>query len=181
MPQQHKWAPRASLAYVGIVYRYVPHKATDPLDGSFAMRLGGRWNPPHSFPVLYTSCSIKVAVANLWHRFEGESVAPWEVSEEYQADLYELRIDQPNLVDVRTSDGIEGLGFPPSYPEGTGYTVTQQAGLRLHREGWPGVWCRSAALISGEEVALFLELAQRPEPIGDPRRLKDWFLVPEGH
>ena len=91
MPQQHDWAPRLSPPFNGTVYRYTSHSATDPLDGSFAMRSGGRWNPPNSFPVLYTSCSLDVAIANLWHRFEGEAVQPWEVAEERQADLHVTR------------------------------------------------------------------------------------------
>ncbi|MBI4279373.1 MAG: RES family NAD+ phosphorylase [Armatimonadetes bacterium] len=143
------------------------------------MRLGGRWNPPHSFPVLYTSCSREVAVANLWHRFEGEAIQPWEVAEERQADLYELRVSQAGLVDILTAEGIAGVGLPQRYPEGVGHELTQPVGRRLHGEGRPGVWCRSAALPTGQEIALFFEFAERPAIIGPPHRLWEWFPVPE--
>ena len=179
MPQQHDWAPRLSPPFNGTVYRYTPHSATDPLDGSFAMRSGGRWNPPNSFPVLYTSCSLDGAIANLWDRFEGEAVQPWEVAEERQADLHELRVSQSNLVDVVTPEGVAGVLLPPSYPEGVGHDQTQPVGTRLHGEGRPGVWCRSAALPKEREIALFLEFADRPERTGAPKRLWEWFPVPE--
>lgn len=179
MLQQPEWSPRVRPPYNGVVYRYVPHSAIEPTDGSFAMRTGGRWNPPDSFPVLYTNCSVDVAVANLWDRFKGEAVQPWEVAEERQADLYELRIRQENLVDVATPEGMRGVNLPPDYPEGVGHERTQPIGERLHGESRPGLWCRSAARPKGEEVALFLDFARSPEVLGSPRRLWEWFLVPE--
>jgi len=179
MPPPPDWAPRPRLPYNGRVHRYIPHNAADALDGSFAMRLGGRWNPSNSFPVLYTSCAVDVAVANLWHKFEGEAAQPWEVAEEKQADLYELQIDQPDLIDAVTLPGLAGIGLPDSYPVGIGHEQTRPIGVRLHHEKRPGIWCRSAALSKGEEIALFLESSNRPTLVGHAKRLWEWFPVPD--
>jgi hypothetical protein len=79
---------------------------------------------------------------------------------------------------VVTDAGIAGVGLPASYPEGVRYATTQPVGLRLHGELRPGVWCRSAALSTGQEIALFLEYSARPRVAGTPLRLADWFPVP---
>jgi RES domain-containing protein len=175
---RRKWAPRTRGRFAGPVYRYINHRDTDPLDGRPSMRRGGRWNAPGTFAVVYTSCSLDVAVANLWRRYEGEVAQPWEESEEEQADLYEIQIDQAGLVDLVSADGIAGVGLPSTYPSGVSHATTRPIGRRLHRERRPGIWCRSAALASGEEVALFTDFASRGRVARPPRRLWEWFPVP---
>ncbi len=184
MAGPHRWNPQQHPSFWGRVFRYVPHYATvkdmarAATDGTFAQRDGGRWNPPGSFPVLYTSCSRDVATANLQHKYQGRSFQPWELAEDDQEDLYELEIHQDGLIDVVTDAGVAGVGLPTKYPSGIGYATTQPIGLRLHREHRPGIWCRSAAFPTGQEVALFPDHAAPPRPIGAPQRLRDWFPVP---
>lgn len=177
MPRR-KWNVRIRERFAGPVYRYINHRYNEPMDGRPSMRRGGRWNAPGSFPVVYTSCSIDVAVANLWRRYEGEVAQPWDESEEEQADLYEIQIDQDGLVDIASPAGIAGVGLPSTYPSNVPRTTTQPIGRRLHREGRPGVWCRSAALPSGQEVALFTEFASPMTVRIPPKRLWEWFPVP---
>lgn len=149
------------------------------MDGTYSMERGQRWNPKGSFPVVYTNCSVDVAIANLWHKFEGEVGSPWDVAEEKQADLYEIPIEQPGLVDITTPDGIAGVGLPETYPTSVAKRTTQRIGARLHSERRPGVWCRSAAHPAGEEVALFTDFSAPATPRRPPKRLWEWFPVPE--
>jgi RES domain-containing protein len=125
---QRKWAPLTRGRFTGIVYRYVNHKHTNPMDGTHSMRRGGRWNAPGSFPVVYTSCSTEVAVANIWRRYEGEVGEPWDESEEEQADLYEIHVDQEGLADIVSPAGIAGVGLPTTYPDGVPHTNTRLGG-----------------------------------------------------
>src|SRR5713226_1945238 len=180
MTGPRRWNPQQRPRFHGSVFRYVPHHATNPADGSFAQIHGGHWNPPGTFAVLYTSCSRDVVIANLWRKHEGRAFQPWELAEEDQPDLYELEVDQEGLVDVATDTGIAGVGLPASYPIGVDYTRTQPIGLRLHREQRPGVWCRSAARPTGQEIALFLDYSARPRLVDTPLRLPEWFPVPPG-
>jgi hypothetical protein len=174
-----KWAPRTRSRFTGPVYRYINHEYTDPMDGTPSMRRGGRWNARGTFPVVYTNCSTQVAIANLWHKYEGEVGQPWDESEEEQADLYEIRVDQEGLVDVVSPAGIAGVGLPITYPLGVPHRTTQPIGQRLNREQRPGVWCRSAALPTDEEIALFTDFASKGRVQTPPKRLWEWFPVPK--
>jgi RES domain-containing protein len=149
------------------------------MDGRPSMRRGGRWNARGTFPVTYTSCSVDVAIANLWRKYEDEVGQPWDESEEEQADLYEIQIDQEGLVDIASAKGIAGVGLPPAYPRGVSHRTTQPTGRRLHRERRPGIWCRSAALPAGEEVALFTDFASQGRAQTPPKRLCEWFPIPK--
>ncbi len=185
MTERPKWAPQ-ERRYNGRGFRYVLHHATerDPdmaaVDGTYAQREGGRWNPPGSFPVLYTSCTEAVAIANLRHRYRGSPFQPWELDEADQADLYGLDVDQDRLVDAVSNAALAGIGLPSTYPDNVGHEITRPIGARLYAETNAGVWCRSAADRTGEEVALFVDEdhAAIPTVAGPPQRLWEWFPVP---
>jgi hypothetical protein len=55
--------------------------------------------------------------------------------------------------------------------------ITRPIGARLYAETYAGVWCRSAADRTGEEVALFVDEdhAATPTVAAPPRRLWEWF------
>ena len=61
-------APRTSLSL--IAYRNQA-KGFDPRSGDGARRLGGRFNPPHSFPVLYLCLTLvsNVGIRRLERRY----------------------------------------------------------------------------------------------------------------
>jgi hypothetical protein len=122
-----------------------------------------------------------VAIANLRRRHRGAPFQPWELDEADQADLYGLDVDQDRLVDALSDTGLAGVGLLPTYPDQVGHNVTQPIGERLYRETYAGVWCRSAADRTGEEIALFVnaEHAAIPTVAGPPRRLWEWFPVPD--
>jgi len=120
-----------------------------------------------------------VAIENLWYRHSGESIQPWELSEEKQADLYQLDIEQDGLIDIVSSEGVVGLGLPVQYPTGVSREVTQSVGQHLYDEARPGIWCKSAALPeNGQEVALFTDRSNSPRAVRGPERLWEWFPVP---
>jgi len=176
---RRKWAPRLREPFVGTVFRYIPHGGDDPMDGTYSMKEGKRWNAKGSFPVVYTNCSLEVAIANLWHQFEDEAGAPWDVAEEKQADLFEIPLSQPGLIDVVSPEGIAGIGLPATYPMGVSWRTTQRIGARLHGERRPGIWCKAAAHPAGEEIALFTDFCETATPRRPAQRLWEWFPVPE--
>ncbi len=178
MAQRPSWFPRTRPPFSGSAFRYIPHVGVDPTDGQYSMREGGRWNAPGSFLVVYTSCSREVAIANLWHKYAGESFQPWQVSEERQADLFELEITQDGLIDIVSQPGVAGVGLPAVYPEGVSHAAMQHVGQRLYDDGRPGIWCISAVLPKGREIALFTEYSNPPTAIRGPERLWEWFPIP---
>lgn len=186
MTERLNWQPQGRR-YQGRVFRYVPHYASErdgagaATDGTYARQDGGRWNPPGSFRALYTSCTEAVAIANLRYKYRGKPFQPWELDEADQADLYTLDVDQDRLADATSEAGLAGLGLPSTYPDDIGHDITQPIGARLYSESYAGVWCRSAADRTGEEIALFLDEnhAVTPNVADGPRRFWEWFPIPD--
>src|SRR5207302_1800720 len=162
MSPRAKWAPRTRPRLTGVVYRSIPHGdgTNNPLDGSRAKADGGRWNPPGSFEVIYTSCSLRAQIAFLREHYRNESINPWEQPEEKQRDLHDLHVDQDGLVDAVNDRGLVGLGLPETYPLGVSYDTTRRVGQRLYDERRPGIWCRCAPDPAEQEIALFRDYAQ---------------------
>ena len=151
----------------GEYYRVADSAWSDPLDGSYSMRFGARWNAPGSFPVTYLNADVGTARANA-RRFltEGLQGQPFSVEDLDPAELPVLvSTDVPDgqYLDVVTRPGCVGNGLPPTYPsDGAGgivaWTVCQKVGQEAWDADLPGVACRSAAAGApndGEELAWF--------------------------
>ena len=151
----------------GEYYRVADSAWSDPLDGSYSMRFGARWNAPGSFPVTYLNADVGTARANA-RRFltEGLQGQPFSVEDLDPAELPVLvSTDVPDgqYLDVVTRPGCVGNGLPPKYPsDGAGGIVARTVCQKVGQEAWdadlPGVACRSAAAGApndGEELAWF--------------------------
>jgi len=126
----------------------------DPVDTSFARRIGGRWNPPESWDALYVSRDLDTARSQLDVMLEGSFVTINDLrTDEYQLVGVELPDNQVAL-DMATSGGIAGAGFAPTYPlDSAGIVVGREDCWPVAREGFDadldGVECRSARNING--------------------------------
>lgn len=157
---------------------------SDPLDGAYAGRRGGRWNPPGSFPVVYLNRTLRVARANVRRLYAGLPYGPEDLDPREAPVLVAARIPEDDLVDVVTDQGCRAAGLPAGYPL-DGLAPVPQArcqplGVRARQDGWPGIACRSAAPGCGrvdEELAWF----QRDDAHLTPewrRGFDDWFWPP---
>jgi len=148
-------------------YRVADPAWSDPLDGSYSKRFGGRWNPPGSFSVVYLNADLGTARANARHflteklrgqPFSAEDLEPTELPVLITLDLPERR-----HFDVVTPRGIIGNGLPGTYPvdgkeQTIPWAVCQPKGQSAWNAGLAGVACRSAAPHApsdGEELAWF--------------------------
>lgn len=152
----------------------------DPLDGRYAQRAGGRWNPPGSFPVVYLNADVATARANVALRFRGRPFSPEDLDPAAAPVLVSTRVAEDRFVDVVTPEGCAAAGLPRTYPDENGALVPharcQPVGRRAWDEGHPGIACRSAARAAGdraEELAWF-ERDTRLTP-GAVRPFDDWF------
>jgi hypothetical protein len=155
----------------------------DPLDPSFAQRVGGRWNPPLSYPTLYLNEDLVTARINL-----GAFVARWPYEPE------DLRNDSgPVLVtatlprtqrvaDVHSRAGVAAVGLPPSYPrtaddEPVARETCQPIGRAAKDAGLRGVRCRSARapLGAGRELAWFPATVRSRARHVATFQYEDWF------
>jgi hypothetical protein len=155
-----------------------------PLDPSYAMGRGGRWNPPGSFPVVYLCATVDVARANVLQRFTGAPYGVLDLQPERRPDLVRTRVPEGRTVDVVTDLGCRAAGLPASYPfDGRGRRIgwrrTQPIGLAAWDAGERAIACRSAALPRGErgeELAWFARERGRPR-VTARRSFDDWFGV----
>lgn len=155
----------------------------DPLDPTHAARVGGRWNPPDSFPTLYLNADVYTAQLQLERLLED---APLRF-EDLRGDAYVLVAatlpGDPHAADVVTDEGLQALGLPASYPaDENGERVSredcQPVGAEVRSQGLRGVWCRSAVRLdgSGRELAWFPadRRSRAQEWWDDPLPLSEW-------
>lgn len=167
----------------GAYHRVANPRWHDPLDGSFSLRRGGRWNAPASFPVVYLNRTIEVARANVRRRFAGRPFGPEDLEPGEAPVLVGTTVPPADYVDVVSDAGCRAAGLPASYPLDAGRAIPhgrcQPIGQRAWDERWPGVACRSAAAGCGrddEELAWF-ERGERL-PAATIRAFDDWFWPP---
>ena len=95
-----------------------------PLDPRFAQERGGRWNPPHSFPVVYLCATRDVARAVVLRRFEGLPYGVVDLLPSRAPVLIATDVPEGRLVDVVGDAGCRAAGLPASYPlDGRGRTI----------------------------------------------------------
>lgn len=135
----------------------------DPLDGGHAAIVGGRWNPPASFPVVYLCASLEVARANVHRKLSGQPYGPEDLDPEAAPVLVATPVREDSFVDAVTDAGCASLGLPKSYPRTSrgrwiGHERCQPIGQAAWDAGEPGIAARSAASGAprrGEELAFF--------------------------
>lgn len=135
----------------------------DPLNPAYAMRSGGRWNPPGSFPALYVNEDVVTARLNLRHFIAGWPYEPEDLKDDSGPVLVAATLPRNQRVcDAHTPQGIDAVGLPTTYPlDRRGRTVPhdvcQAIGLRARQLGLRGVRCRCAPSPdgAGRELAWF--------------------------
>ena len=166
----------------GAYFRIADPNWPDPLDASYSVARGGRWNPPGSFPVLYLNRDVHTSRANLRRRFAGLPYGPELLRPEQTPLLVETTVAEAEYVDVITDAGCREVGLPTTYPVDThGHEIDrgrcQEIGSRAWQAGERGIACRSAATHdrSGEELALFRREGESPLPVNRRLILREWF------
>jgi hypothetical protein len=146
-----------------------PHYS-DPFDPTFAQRRGGRWNPPESWPTLYLNQDLATVHAQVRHLFAGRGIEPDDLDDDAPIRLAAATLPQrQRAADVVTSDGVDAVGLPPSYPldergDEIPRETTQAIGVEVHDAGLRGVLCRSAAGV-GHEFAWFPAARSAARPV----------------
>ena len=135
----------------------------DPIDASYAQRLGGRWNPPGSWRTLYLNEDLVTARLNLRRFIDGWPYEPEDLRSDTGPELAVATLPRHQRVaDVHTPEGVAAAGLPATYPlDGRGRLVSHEAcrevGRQAHDQQLRGVHCRSAQAPdgAGRELAWF--------------------------
>ncbi len=140
LPLEHRWL------------RVVARSWEDPLDPKYAQRLGGRWNPPGSWPTLYLNRDIETARAQVTRLLQGSPVTVDDLADD-AFELVSAVLPPAEVVDCVSDEGLGAAGLASTYPRDVAgrivpHATCQRIGDCAHEAGLDGVEARSAADLS---------------------------------
>ncbi len=116
-------------------------KGFDPRSGDGARRLGGRFNPPHSFPVLYLCLTRPCVVAELSRQAERQGLG---VEALLPRELFEISADLDKVLDLADTAILDALGIAPPDLVREDHRFTQEIGEAAHEHAFQAVRAPSA-------------------------------------
>jgi RES domain-containing protein len=136
--------------------------AYPPLSGDGAKRFGGRWNPPGSFPVIYTALDEPTALAELAKSASRSAIPVEKLRDRRIAVIQVVLAKILDLTDpvVRATLGVELGDILAEDP-----TTAQRLGAAAHALGYEGVLAPSAAS-QGVTLAIFADNRSPTSTIG---------------
>lgn len=170
LPVDHVWWRLADAAW------------EDPLDPTWADRLGGRWNAPGDGPTLYLNADLETARAQLPRLLQGTPIDPEDLRDDAPFVLVPAMLPTRQRVADATSDtGLVALGLPRTYPRRARggevpWSACRRAAREVRRAGLRGVFARSAATPdgSGSELAWFPAPGARARAAGPSLGFAEW-------
>lgn len=139
-------------AYRGKAFRHLAQDR-NPLSGSGARTVGGRWNPPESFPTLYLALDRETTIREFYRLAERQGRLPQDF---LPRRMYTYDVTLTAVLDLRQAATVEALGVPASSLVGDAITQTQQIGDCAHHLGLEGILAPSAAG-DGTVLAVFFD------------------------
>ncbi len=151
----------------GVYYRIADPSWEDPLNGSYSMRFGARWNAPGSFPVTYLNADLNTARANarrvLTEKLSGQPFVAEDLERSELPILIVLDVPDRRYLDVVAREAIVRNGLPATYPDdGIGNVVSWDVCQPVGQLAWDGALAGIAYISAakhapsdGEELAWF--------------------------
>lgn len=151
LPDGHRWWRVADAAW------------DDPLDATWADRVGGRWNAPGDGPTLYLNADLGTARAQLPRLLADTAIDPEDLRDDAPFLLVPVALpSRQRVADATTDTGLTAMGLPRTYPGRprggeVPWAPCRRAGRSARAVGLRGVLARSAATAdgTGRELAWF--------------------------
>lgn len=139
----------APTAWKGQVYRHhAPRYAV--LDGLGAREHGGRWNPPHSFPVVYTATDRGTVDAEFVRLARRSGMAPAAL---LPRRLSTVSVDLHRVLDLTSASVRRRLGVTREMLRDEDPTLTRSIGQAAQFLGFEAILAPGAA--GGTVLAIF--------------------------
>ena len=140
-----------------------------PTSGAGARGFGGRWNPPDSFPVLYTGLTVATVEAELVRHVLRSNL---ELTDLLPRVIYTLEVRMSSVVDLRDEASLVAVGLAMDDVTSDDLSACQAVGEAVHKLGREGILAPSATG-SGDVLAIF-ELNLRSHSSVQPAGYVDW-------
>lgn len=131
-------SPGVALELVG--YRNQP-PGFDPRSGEGARRNGGRFNPPHSFPVIYLCTTRPCVVAEFTRQVERQGAT---IDGFLPRELYQLSASLTKVLDLTVAEVLTDLDPGTDDLLRDDRTLTHDIGESAHAHGFQAIRSRSA-------------------------------------
>ena len=125
----------------------------DPRSGDGARRFGGRFNPPHSFPVIYLCSSRPCVVAELSRQADRQGLA---VGDLLPRELWRITAEFTKVLDLTHRRTLEALDVDPADLLRDDRQLTNEIGEAAHEHRFQAI--RSPSVTGVDDV-----LAVMPE------------------
>jgi RES domain-containing protein len=149
--------PRALTQLTGSALSAVAYRnqarGFDPRSGDGARRLGGRFNPAHSFPVLYLCLTRPCVAAELTRQAARQNI---RVEDLLPRELYELSADLEKVLDLTDADVLDTLGVETADLIREDQLLTREIGEAAHEHRFQAIRSPSATGVD-HVLAIFPE------------------------
>jgi RES domain-containing protein len=123
----------------------------DPRRGEGARRRGGRFNPPHSFPVLYLCLTRPCVVAELTRQAERQGLS---VEDLLPRELWQISAELANVLDLTDETTLDALALTAAELARDDRRFTQDLGEAAHQHGFQAIRSPSATGVD-DVLAIF--------------------------
>lgn len=144
-----------------------------PLSTTGAQTLGGRWNPPNSFPALYLALTDETAAAEFYRRAEGENLAPEDL---LPRRLHQYRVRLSAVLDLTDIEIRNALGISTDDLTSNDRSLCNALGDAAHYVGFEGILAPSATGV-GDVLVVFWDRLKAESDV-EPFAFKDWTTPP---
>jgi RES domain-containing protein len=130
----------AGSALTAVAYRNQA-RGFDPRSGDGARRLGGRFNPPHSFPVLYLCLTRPCVAAELTRQAERQNI---RVEDLLPRELYAISAELQKVLDLTDANILDTLGIEFADLVREDQLLTREIGEAAHEHRFQAIRSPSA-------------------------------------
>ena len=140
-----------------------------PTSGAGNREIGGRWNSPGSFPVIYTALSEITARAELLRLAARAAI---DIRGFLPRRLYTLRVELAGVLDIQAPEALAALGLTFADVAADDPSACQAVGDAAHKLTLEAILAPSASS-RGPILAIF-ELNLRPDSAIQVERYATW-------
>ena len=123
----------------------------DPRSGYGARRFGGRFNPPHSYPVIYLCTTRPCVVAELTRQARRQGLAAEDL---LPRELWLVMVVLTKVLDLTDATTLQALGVEPDELVRDDLQLTHEIGEAAHEHRFQAI--RSASVTGVDEIVAIL-------------------------